>query len=67
MVLMGGRRKTRRGGSKCSVKKGGAKARSRKTVKNPWIEHVKKYARAHPKIRGGDLFAKAKKTYKKKK
>lgn len=72
MVLIGGRRKRRVvGGSKRApvrraarkVKGGGAS----KAKKNPWIAHIKKFAKDHPRVRGGDLFAKARKTYKKKK
>lgn len=66
MVLLGGKRRMRKSGSKSKSRKSGSKAR-KAAKKNPWIEHVKKYARAHPNIRGGDLFAKAKKSYKKKK
>lgn len=75
MVLIGGvRRKRRVGGSKRAapkkrvVKRGGSKRVAKKSAaKNPWIAHIKKFAKDHPRVRGGELFAKARKTYKKKK
>ena len=33
---------------------------------NPWITHLKKYKKAHPKMTLTECMSKAKKTYKKK-
>jgi hypothetical protein len=40
------------------------KKKVRKSVKNPWLEHLKEYKMKHPNKPYGECMAEAKKTYK---